>query len=160
MGKNLTELKKIADLSGEIIRWEQDDLDQTETVELFQHLIDTGLAWELQGVYGRTAKCFLDAGLCHIKDSGALDTPEEPEIPGPRRLDIIAREIREDWGAKVYFGAVPYLRAMAELGDISELYYHDTGRSVVTYFLSNATTWRGEVARRVKKELKEQLKNV
>jgi hypothetical protein len=35
-----------------------------------------------------------------------------------------------------------------------EMYGYDTGKSVVLYFLSNATSWRGEVARRVKAELK------
>ena len=32
-----------------IIAYEQGDLDQDATVELFQHLVDTGLAWQLQG---------------------------------------------------------------------------------------------------------------
>lgn len=48
-----------------IIAHEQGDLDDAETVELFQKLIDTGLAWKLQGHYGRTAMALIEAGVCH-----------------------------------------------------------------------------------------------
>jgi hypothetical protein len=74
-----------------------------------------------------------------------------------RQLNIIAREIAQDWH-KPYFGAVPYLQAMSTLTDINQQYGYDSGESVVRYFLSNATTWRGDTARRVKAELKELLK--
>jgi hypothetical protein len=70
-----------------------------------------------------------------------------------RPLYEIAREIRKDW-KKPYFGAVPYLEAMSSLGNISENYGADSAKSVVLYFLSNASTWRGETAKRVKAELK------
>lgn len=158
MGKNMTELKKIFDTAGQIIRWESGELSQIETVELFQNLIDTGLAWELQGTYGRAARHFIDAGLCHeIGDDSVRRHKPEPETAEPRLLSAIAREIWEDW-EKVNFAAVPYLRAMTGLGDISDDYYQDTAASVVRYFLSNATTWRGETARRVKVELNALLK--
>ena len=74
-----------------------------------------------------------------------------------RKLHEIAKEIRKDW-EKPYFGAVPYIDAMSELDSIDDNYYFESGKSVVLYFLSNATGWRGETARRVKKELKEMLK--
>jgi len=70
-----------------------------------------------------------------------------------RPLYEIAGEIRRDW-TKVYFGAVPYLEAMQTLDSIDDDYMFDSGKSIVLYFLSNATTWRGETARRVKAELK------
>jgi len=70
-----------------------------------------------------------------------------------RPLYEIASEIKKDW-AKVYFGAVPYLEAMSTLDSIDDDYMFDSGKSIVLYFLSNATTWRGDVARRVKAELK------
>lgn len=74
-----------------------------------------------------------------------------------RTLQTIAREIAQDW-KKPYFGAVPYLQAMSTLSDINQPYGYDSGESVVRYFLSNATSWRGENARRIKSELKEMLK--
>jgi hypothetical protein len=70
-----------------------------------------------------------------------------------RPLYVIASEIRKDW-KNVYFGAVPYLNAMSSLDSIEDNYILDSGKSVVLYFLNNATTWRGETARRVKAELK------
>ena len=45
-----------------MIAWEQGELDDEETAELFQHLVDTGLAWELQGMYGRQAMALIEAG--------------------------------------------------------------------------------------------------
>ena len=74
-------------------------------------------------------------------------------ITATRPLSVIARDIRASW-PKVYFGAVPYLQAMAQLGSINDKYYEDSARSVVNYFLANAGTWRGEDARRIKAELK------
>lgn len=74
----------------------------------------------------------------------------------PRPLYAIAREIRADW-KPVYFGAVPYLDALAQMGDMRSMYGADDARSIVLYFLSNAAPWRGPVARRVKAELKSML---
>lgn len=70
-----------------------------------------------------------------------------------RPLYEIAREIRKDW-SPVNYAAKPYLDAMRSLSSINDDYYADSGRSVVLYFLSNAASWRGENARRIKAELK------
>jgi hypothetical protein len=75
-----------------------------------------------------------------------------------RPLYEIAREIDKDWPrGKIYFGAVPYLVAMYDLDQITDKYMHDSAKSIV-YFLSNATKWRGETARRIKAELKAMTK--
>jgi len=74
-----------------------------------------------------------------------------------RPICTIACEIHADW-KKPYFGAVPYLQAMTCLTHVGDNYGADSAKSIILYFLSNATTWRGEVARRVKKELKEMVK--
>lgn len=74
-----------------------------------------------------------------------------------RALSTIAAEITRDWSqAKggIYFGAMPYLSAMRALANMSDSYGEDSARCVVTYFLANASSWRGETARRVKAELK------
>lgn len=74
-----------------------------------------------------------------------------------RELHEIAAEILRDW-KKVYFGAVPYLSAMQSLSTVEDTYGADSAQSIVAYFLANATTWRGDVARRVKKELNTMVK--
>ena len=73
-----------------------------------------------------------------------------------RNLNTIANEIRNDW-KKVSPYAEPYLAAMSQLESINEKYYLDDASSVVLYFLANAGGWRGETARRIKKELKEMV---
>lgn len=50
------------DTTGNIIAFEQGELDQEQVIELFQNLVNTGLAWQLQGSYGRTAMALIEAG--------------------------------------------------------------------------------------------------
>lgn len=49
-----------------LIQYENGELDLYEAIEFFQSLIDSGLAWRLQGHYGRTAQHLIDDGLCHV----------------------------------------------------------------------------------------------
>lgn len=76
----------------------------------------------------------------------------------PRTLRAIAGEIQRDWGDKMYFGAVPYIRAMRSLEKMTDKYGDQRGDEIVRYLLVNASTWRGDTARRVKAELKGMLK--
>ena len=75
-----------------------------------------------------------------------------------RLISEIARDIRLHW-PKVNYGAQPYLDAMAMLGTMKDTYGQDSAESVVVYFLSNARSWRGEDAKRIKAELNEMLKS-
>lgn len=75
-----------------------------------------------------------------------------------RPLYKIAGEIKKDWGAKMYFGAEPYVRAMSNLNSVNDNYGMDSAKSIVNYFLANAQTWRGEKAREIKTELKAMVK--
>ena len=50
-----------------IIRYEQGEMDPEETLEFFQELVNTGLAWQLQGHYGRTAQALINEGLIEEK---------------------------------------------------------------------------------------------
>ncbi len=74
-----------------------------------------------------------------------------------RPIHTIAAEINRDW-QKVNYSAAPYLDAMHGLSKITDNYGLDSASNVVARFLSNAGSWRGEVARRVKLELKEMMK--
>jgi hypothetical protein len=71
-----------------------------------------------------------------------------------RSIRDIALDIRKDW-IKVNYAAKPYLDAMLELNSINDKYYHDSAKSIILYFLSNASSYRGEKAKLLKKELKE-----
>ena len=46
------------------MKYEQGEMDQDEMVEMFQGLIDSGMAFKLQGHYGRTAMALIEAGYC------------------------------------------------------------------------------------------------
>ncbi len=60
------------DLVKQIERYEAGELhdgatpleEQVELLEFFQALIDTNLAWQLQGTYGRVAARLVGLGLC------------------------------------------------------------------------------------------------
>jgi len=43
----------------------RDAKDEAEYIAAWQQLIDTGLAWSLQGWFGRQAIRMIAAGLCH-----------------------------------------------------------------------------------------------
>jgi hypothetical protein len=38
--------------------------DEDQVIEAWQTLIDTGLAWQLQGSFGRQAQALIDHGIC------------------------------------------------------------------------------------------------
>jgi hypothetical protein len=70
-----------------------------------------------------------------------------------RPISAIAADISTHW-TKPYFGAVPYIRAMRSLDALSDNYGLDPATEVLTYFLCNASTWRGDKAREIKAEIK------
>ena len=38
---------------------------EEQVIQAWQHLIDTKLAWSLQGWFGRTANALIQEGICH-----------------------------------------------------------------------------------------------
>jgi hypothetical protein len=57
-------LEKMMSEVDAIMAFESGDLDDDGIIDLFQKLIDSGLAWKLQGSYGRTATALINAGYC------------------------------------------------------------------------------------------------
>lgn len=57
-------IAKSYDEVGQMIAWEEGLLDDETEADFFQHLIDAGLVWQLQGCYGRRATELIDAGIC------------------------------------------------------------------------------------------------
>ena len=72
-------------------------------------------------------------------------------------ISQIAMLVLGDW-KNVNYAAVPYLNAMRQLNVVNDLYGVENGRSIVLYFLSNASAWRGPVAKAVKAELKARVR--
>ena len=46
-----------------ILKFEAGELSRNEIIDLFQGLVNSGLAWQLQGCYGRMAAQLIDQGL-------------------------------------------------------------------------------------------------
>ena len=70
-----------------------------------------------------------------------------------RPIYAIAEDIERHW-VKVSPYAKPYLDALHCVGRITDKYFSDDARSVVLYFLSNASSFRGPEAKALKLELK------
>ena len=49
-------------VASKIIDFEAGDLSPQETVELFSELVKSGIAWQLQGMYGRYATSLIEDG--------------------------------------------------------------------------------------------------
>ena len=94
------------------------------------------------------------------RELAALGEPADPALLArlpQMALSEIAALIGNDW-RQLNYAAKPYLEAMFSLRSITDDYGMDSGSSIVAYFLANATSWRGEVAKAVKKELSRRLK--
>jgi hypothetical protein len=59
----MAQAKRAYDITSGIIAYESGELTEDGIIDLFQHLVDNGMAWTLQGHYGRTAHALIEAGL-------------------------------------------------------------------------------------------------
>jgi hypothetical protein len=62
MSNQKTDTQSFDELSA-IMDYESGELSREGIIQLFQHLVDNGHAWSLQGSYGRTAADLLRQGL-------------------------------------------------------------------------------------------------
>lgn len=60
-----------SDTVDDIMKYEGGEMSHDEEVAFFQRLIDTGLAWKLQGSYGRMAQHLIEIGACHAPSATA-----------------------------------------------------------------------------------------
>lgn len=77
--------KKQYDQVGAIIAYETGELSARLTLVLFAHLINTGLAWSLQGHYGRAAAALQERGLVRKNTRGRW-------VPDYERLEELEAE--------------------------------------------------------------------
>lgn len=68
-------------------------------------------------------------------------------------ISTIAREISREW-KNVNYAAKPYLEAMRSIDSASDSFGYDSAKSVVAYFLANASGYRGDTAKAHKAALK------
>jgi len=54
---------------------------EEQVIEAWQYLIDSGLAWKLQGWFGRTAKQLIEEGYCSAPQSSASADTHLGAIP-------------------------------------------------------------------------------
>lgn len=89
------------------------------------------------------------------------------EQKNKRTFSDIAMEVLNLWKTKYgkdlpwsLKNALPYLRALLECNtaDKGAMYYYEPIETIVLYFLSNTTNWRGDDAKRIKAELKGMIK--
>ena len=62
-------LIEIKNLTDKIIRFEEGDMPEDEVISFFQELVNSGLVWNLQGFYGRTAVHLIESGLVAVPDA-------------------------------------------------------------------------------------------
>ena len=69
----------------DIMAYEGGDMSDEDTVKFFQKLIDNGMAWKLQGHYGRMAKSLIESGQCHRKGEQPNQLPRDKShgLPSP-----------------------------------------------------------------------------
>ena len=70
----------------DISDFEAGEMDEETMADFFQGMIDSGVVWQLQGHYGRTAKALIEAGLCMTaEDRATADAIREEDA---REIDI------------------------------------------------------------------------
>jgi hypothetical protein len=68
-------------ITNQIIAYEVGELNEMDSLELFSELIKSGMAWTLQGHYGRTASELINGGYL-AKDGELLrEFEEEDDAP-------------------------------------------------------------------------------
>ena len=65
------------DMTGAIIEFEQGELSPEDTLRLCGHLVATGVAWQVQGAYGRAAARLIEGGYLSKTGEVLRDVSED-----------------------------------------------------------------------------------
>jgi hypothetical protein len=113
-----------------IMQYEQGDLTDDQVVNGFQHLVDSGVVWQLQGHYGRTAHALINEGLVHLPQRGAGAGQEPIPVIEIRQANVRA--------GKSFFGPneMRFFRSRIEtpayrVGDIAYFVTSERGPDMV-----------------------------
>lgn len=71
-------MSKMGSLVIDLISYEEGALDDAETLELFGKLVKSGMAWTLQGHYGRVATDMITSG--YLTEKGEVTELAEYEL--------------------------------------------------------------------------------
>jgi hypothetical protein len=121
-----------------------------KTINIFAlliHLNNANITNHLMDVYASIT----------IYNAQIIEQLQRPKMKNPRKISKIAEEIAKDW-RNIRWSAEPYLQIMFVIESINDIYGSTNGKNIILRFLCNAATWRGETAKRIKKELKEMVK--
>jgi hypothetical protein len=61
-----------------LIAYEEGQMNEDEEIALFQHLIDTGTCWQLQGHYHRVAATLIEAGVIKRPERTEASNLQQP----------------------------------------------------------------------------------
>lgn len=65
------------DLVGRMMAFEAGELDNDESLKLFGELVKSGMAWQLQGAYGRVAGELISRGVLTAEGDIVPEDPNE-----------------------------------------------------------------------------------
>ena len=105
----------------------------------------------------RSGDGFASRGRSSTKPTVDADTQREIEGATLGQLAQMIQDDLDEQGKEMYFGAVPYIEAMATLETMDDKYGYDDAESIVAYALGNLQTYKGPKARAIKAELKKRL---
>ena len=63
-----------------LIAYDESQVTQDEEVALFEHLVETGVCWQLSGHYQRVAATLIEAGLIKPAERVKLPSSERPGL--------------------------------------------------------------------------------
>lgn len=72
----------------DIIDYESGEMDHEDMAEFFQGMINSGVVWQLQSHYGRTAVALIEAGDCMTSDDYVAGEAIREEAPANGQFGV------------------------------------------------------------------------